>query len=295
MTNVQILILTISIISLFVVGIPLLCGTLLPIFKPTISKKTNRYLYAFSSGFFLIMSTVLFIGESKEHLDSYFSRQFPGNEIASKAIVASILTSVVLFGLLLSVGFKYFFARTKGETEIHTHNHDKMIFNISDYNPKSKAFAIFFLLTHRIPDGLIIGLLCSSIAHGDFNVVNIVFLCSFVIHIFPEELIIYYRQIDMGIKRKKAIINSLIAISLVIPLIIIGSIIGWFSLENEIAIHIVQLIAASFLLFISIVEFLPEFLHDQKMVGKSWYTTILIFIIGIGSGLFILCFHDHSH
>ena len=99
----------------------------------------------------------------------------------------------------------------------------------------------------------------------------------------------------MGIKRKKAIINSLIAISLVIPLIIIGSIIGWFSLENEIAIHIVQLIAASFLLFISIVEFLPEFLHDQKMVGKSWYTTILIFIIGIGSGLFILCFHDHSH
>ncbi len=293
MNDVQILVVVISCISAFVIGIPLLCGAILPILKPTISKKANRYLYAFSSGFFLIMSTVLFIGESKIHLEEHFISEM-NNEVVGKVITAAVITSVVLGGLLLCLGIKFFFANKKGKTDIHTHNHDEMIFNVSDYNPKSKAFAIFFLLTHRIPDGIIIGLLCSQIARESINVVNIVFLCSFVIHVIPEELIIYYRQIDMGISKKRATANSLIAVGLVIPLIVIGAIIGWFSLENEIAIHVVQLIAAAFLLFISIIEFFPEFLHDLRISGKSWYITMLIFIIGIAAALFILCFHDHG-
>ncbi len=293
MTPIQILITVISVISLVVAGIPILCGVLLPLLKPTITKNANRYLYAFSSGFFLIMSTVLFIGESKTHLDEYFA-SIINNEVAVKTVVGCVIAGVVLFGLLLSLGLKYMFARRKAKSEIHTHSHDEMIFNVSDYNPKSKAMAIFFLLTHRIPDGIIIGILCSQIAREGVTVANIIFLCSFLVHIFPEELIIYYRQIDMGINKKKATINSLIAISLIIPLVIIGAVIGWYSIDNELALHIIQLLSASFLLFISIIEFLPEFLHEIKMSGKAWYITMLIFIIGIVVALFVINFHTHE-
>lgn len=297
MNEIQILIITISVISLFVVGIPLMYGLLLPVFKPKISKNANKYLYAFSSGFFLIMATVLFIGESKIELEEYFKTVLTNNEIGSKAITGLIIGGVILVGLLVSLGLKYLFASKSSNALEHNHDHDNLIFNLNDHNPKSKAFAIFFLLSHRIPDGLIIGTLCSQIAKdgNGVNITNIVFLCSFIIHIIPEELIIYYRQIDMGISKKKATLNSLIAIASIIPLIIIGAIISWFSQANQVAIAIIQLVSASFLLFISIVEFIPEFIHDLKNNGKAWYLIILIWIIGVVIGLFVISLHSHGH
>lgn len=300
MTDIQILVTVIFVISAFVIGVPLIYGICLPIFKPRISPRAYKYLYAFSSGFFIMMSTVLFIGESKTHLEEEFITIFSDNIVLAKTITGIMIASLILVGLLFSLGLKYFFAKHfKGKAinyENETkHDHDELIFNLNDHNPKSKAFAIFFLLSHRIPDGLIIGTLATQIAKsGDINPVNIVFLCSFLIHIIPEELIIYYRQIQMNIPVKKATINSLIAVCSIIPLIILGSVITWFSLNNEFAIHVVQLIAASFLLFISIVEFIPEFIHDVKTNGKEWYIIILIWIIGIAIGIFVLSFHDHT-
>ena len=300
MTDIQILVTVIFVISAFVIGVPLIYGICLPIFKPRISPRAYKYLYAFSSGFFIMMSTVLFIGESKTHLEEEFITIFSDNIVLAKTITGIMITSLILVGLLFSLGLKYFFAKhfkgkainSENETK---HDHDELIFNLNDHNPKSKAFAIFFLLSHRIPDGLIIGTLATQIAKsGDINPVNIIFLCSFLIHIIPEELIIYYRQIQMNIPVKKATINSLIAVCSIIPLIVLGSVITWFSLNNEFAIHVVQLIAASFLLFISIVEFIPEFIHDVKTNGKEWYIIILIWIIGIAIGIFVLSFHDHT-
>ena len=300
MTDIQILVTVIFVISAFVIVVPLIYGICLPIFKPRISPRAYKYLYAFSSGFFIMMSTVLFIGESKTHLEEEFITIFSDNIVLAKTTTGIMIASLILVGLLFSLGLKYFFAKhfkgkainSENETK---HDHDELIFNLNDHNPKSKAFAIFFLLSHRIPDGLIIGTLATQIAKsGDINPVNIIFLCSFLIHIIPEELIIYYRQIQMNIPVKKATINSLIAVCSIIPLIILGSVITWFSLNNEFAIHVVQLIAASFLLFISIVEFIPEFIHDVKTNGKEWYIIILIWIIGIAIGIFVLSFHDHS-
>ena len=300
MTDIQILVTVIFVISAFVIGVPLIYGICLPIFKPRISPRAYKYLYAFSSGFFIMMSTVLFIGESKTHLEEEFITIFSDNIVLAKTITGIMIASLILVGLLFSLGLKYFFAKhfkgkainSENETK---HDHDELIFNLNDHNPKSKAFAIFFLLSHRIPDGLIIGTLATQIAKsGDINPVNIIFLCSFLIHIIPEELIIYYRQIQMNIPVKKATINSLIAVCSIIPLIVLGSVITWFSLNNEFAIHVVQLIAASFLLFISIVEFIQEFIHDVKTNGKEWYIIILIWIIGIAIGIFVLSFHDHT-
>lgn len=302
MSDIQVLVTVILVVSAFVIGIPLVYVILIPIIKPTISNNLSRYLYAFSSGFFIIIATVLFIGESKTHLAEELETIVSGGAAASTAVLAVILTSTILLGLFFSLGIKYLFAKNKGtkifndhtHNEKHNHSHDHMIFNISDYNPKSKSLAIFFMLTHRLPDGLFIGLIASQIARDGVDVVNIIFLISFVIHVIPEELIIYYRQIEMGISKKKATFNSFLGNVATIPIIIIGSVAGWFSNESEIAIHIIQLIAASFLLFISIVEFIPEFLHENKLTGKEWYKTILILIFGIGFGIFVVCFHSHE-
>ena len=48
MTDIQILVTVIFVISAFVIGVPLIYGICLPIFKPRISPRANKYLYAFS-------------------------------------------------------------------------------------------------------------------------------------------------------------------------------------------------------------------------------------------------------
>lgn len=293
MTDIQILITVVAVVSFFIVGIPLILVILIPVFKPTISEKTNRYLYAFSSGFFLVTATVLLISESKIHLEEQLGNLIK-NQIGTKAILGLILSLTVLLILLISLAGKYFFMKKK-KFNVHNHSHEDININ-ENQNKKSKAFAFLFLFSHKIPDGLIIGLLCSQIAKSpEISIINIVFLCSFVIHVLPEELITYYRQIDMGISKRKAALNSFLVDCIVVPLIIIGAVIGWYSIENEITIYMIQLIAASFLLFLSIIEFIPEFIHNVKFGDKSWYLTIIIFFIGIAVALFVICFHDHSH
>lgn len=251
----------------------------------------------------MILSTVGFIAESKESLSEFFKDKISSFGLRS-FIVALILCSTVLITLGVSLLAKYLsIKKIDGKDGIHIgdgHEHDHIIFNNSDFNPESKKLALFLMLSHRVPGGLILGLLASSIAsHHELNSENIIFLISFAIHIVPEELIMYYRQIEMGVPRWKAVKNSIFATMILIPFLIIGAFIGYFLNEanvntfENVVMPIIQTIAASFLLFTAVIEFFPEFLHF-KISGKEWYKTILILIIGIVCALFILSFHSHS-
>jgi hypothetical protein len=50
-------------------------GLLLPVIKPTISRKSTMYLYAFSSGFFIILAIFGFYAEVKEELTVYLENE----------------------------------------------------------------------------------------------------------------------------------------------------------------------------------------------------------------------------
>ena len=306
MDPVILLVIIVISLSAFVVGIPVLYGALLPILKPQLSKQTSRYLYAFSSGFFMILATVGFLADSKEALGNFFGTQFDNIGLVY-TMVAIVLASVVVFALSMALLAKYkFVKRLQGQDEsafVAGHEHDHIIFNNSDYNPKSKKLALFLLLSHRMPGGLILGLLAASIAsaNGQINLENILFLIVFVIHIVPEELIMYYRQIEIGISRWKAVRNSIFSTLFLVPFIIIGATVAFslptdsqsLAVVNGIVMPIVQALAASFLLFTSMIEFFPEFLH-HKLNGREWYKTIILFIIGIIVALIILAFHKHQ-
>jgi zinc transporter ZupT len=69
------LIYIILIVSAIVIFIPWLYGLLLPIVKPTISKKSTMYLYAFSSGFFVVLAIFGFFAEAKEELTVYLENE----------------------------------------------------------------------------------------------------------------------------------------------------------------------------------------------------------------------------
>lgn len=288
-------------LSTFIVTIPIIYGLILPIFKPSLNKKTTTYLYSFSAGFFMILSTVGFLAEAKEQINEHLEQKNFG---IRGLFISLIVGSIVLFALCLALIVKYFsIKKIDGKNNIHIgadHDHDHIIFNNSDYNPKSKRLALFLLLSHRVPGGLILGLLSVSIAsnNGQINSENIIFLIAFAVHIIPEELILYYRQIEMGIKRWKAVKNSILATMTLIPFIVLGATVGSLVDKTnkvffEYVMIIIQLFAASFLLFTAVIEFFPEFLH-HKLSGKEWYKIILWFILGVVFALIILSFHSHS-
>ncbi len=292
------LIYIILIVSSIVIAIPWLYGLLLPIIKPTISKKTTMYLYAFSSGFFIILAIFGFYAEAKEELTVYLE-----NNHFSQGAIWGINIGIIGGGAFLVLGFsiliKFLIAKKiskKHDSGLESeHNHSHLIYNINDVDPKSKMLALILLLSHRIPGGLIIGFLIANIQHqGTVSAVDIVFLITFILHIIPEELILYYRQMEMGVKKWTAARNSFLGTLLLVPFIFIGAYASQSISSNVILISFLKVCVGSLILFSALVEFFPEFLHN-KMDAKTWYITITLLMLGIVFGLILFSIHSHGH
>lgn len=291
------LIYIILIVSLVVVAIPWIYGLLLPIVKPTISKTTTMYLYAFSSGFFIILAIFGFYSEAKEELTTHFEGLHYGQG-AIWGINIGIIGggSFVILGLSILVKFLIGKKVSKNDSDalVSGHDHPDLIYNINDVNPKSKMLALFLLLSHRIPGGLIIGFLIANIQKNNgVSIVDIVFLSTFILHIIPEELVLYYRQMEMGINKWKAAFNSFLGTLALVPFILIGAYSSEALMDNVILISFLKVCVGSLILFSALIEFIPEFLHN-KMEAKTWYITISLLMLGVVFGLILFSLHSHE-
>ncbi len=291
------LIYIILIVSSIVILIPWLYGLLLPIIKPTISKRTTMYLYSFSTGFFIILAIFGFYAEAKEELTVYME----GNHFSQGAIWGiniGVIGGGAFLVLGLSILAKLLIAKKiskKEELALESnHDHSHLIYNMNDVNPKSKMLALILLLSHRIPGGLIIGFLISNIQHeGTVSAIDIVFLITFILHIIPEELILYYRQMEMGVKKWTAARNSFLGTLLLVPFIFIGAYASEYISSNVIFVSFLKVCVGSLILFSALVEFFPEFLHN-KMDAKTWYITISLLMLGVVFGLILFSIHSHG-
>lgn len=280
----------ILIVVSFVLLIPIVYGLLLPVVKPSLTSKGSIYLNAFVSGFFLILGIFGFLNDAREELLEHGNPSW---------IIFLILFFSVAFALFSSLGIRFLLAKYNNKKEFHSlrehHHHDNLVFNSTDVkmtNKKLKIFPLLLLLSHRIPGGFIIGFLIHNvIQEGTIDIESLVFLITFVLHIIPEELIFYYRQIDSGISKWVATRNSIFGILLLVPFIFAGAY-GTEAISNEYFIAFMNASVGGFFIFVSLIELIPEFLHE-KMDGKTWYITIIFLIIGILCAVAILSFHSH--
>ena len=290
------LIYIILIISSIVILIPWIYGLLLPIIKPNLSKKGTMYLYAFSSGFFIILAIFGFYAEAKEELTVYLENQH-FDQISSFAITIGVIGGGAFLILGLSILIKWCIGKKLSKKEDDTletsHDHSHLIYNVNDVNPKTKILGLLLLLSHRVPGGLIIGFLIANIQQNGFDVTSIIFLVTFVLHIIPEELILYYRQMEMGIQKWTAARNSFFGTLLLVPFIFIGAYASDALSHNIILMSFLKVCVGSLILFSALVEFIPEFLHN-KMEGKEWYITITLLMLGIIFGLILFSIHSHG-
>ncbi|VEU73027.1 ZIP family metal transporter [Mycoplasmopsis gallopavonis] len=309
--------------------IPVGISVLFPLLKSRLNHRTKVYLYAFSTGFFIILSTFGFLREALEQASET-------GETGMKLYGYNILIVFVglLSGLIFSFTLKFVITyrinqkllqnkklsifvhdHSHEHNENHVHEHPDHIFSQDDANQlaeealvekisgKLKIIALALLLTHRIPEGFLIGYNLSlampdlqDLSGGTVGLSNLTtaYFVSLILHMIPEELVFYYRLREAGYGRWNSLLISTLMDMLFLPFMLVGIYGGSSIGGNHFAQGFLMAIIGGIFLFTSLVEFFPEFYHVE-MNKKRWFITLLCLFIGVLFSAFILSFHEHSH
>jgi hypothetical protein len=116
-------------------------GILIPIIKPTIKKESIVYLYAFSTGYFIVLALFGLLREALENIEE--GVQLLAKNSKSLATFIVILILVLGVGIGMGGGLILRYIMTKNHPELHNdhsaHGHPDTIFSASEItNKKSK-------------------------------------------------------------------------------------------------------------------------------------------------------------
>ncbi|MBU4690705.1 metal transporter [Mycoplasma sp. ES3157-GEN-MYC] len=311
------------IVSIILLCIPILVATIVPLIIKKPKKEFSIYLYSFITGMFIILGSFGYLREAIEITST--GAGLKGTNIPPKNIYLYNILVIVggaLLGIISAFTIKFVvystikkkyklnnsvFVHTHEEghhvgEHQHQHTHADHIWNKNDIadvkesNPKvkNKWTALILLLGHRIPEGLLIGIsLNNLIVYSNVNAISVAFFVSFVLHTIPEEVVFFYRQREMGIKPVFAVLNSIGALSLIIPFIFIGLFGGDLIDTIPWLKAFIMSVVGSVMVFTAMIEFLPEFYHNN-MKKHKWIITLIMFFLGIIFTILILCFHTHG-
>ncbi|MCE6115509.1 ZIP family metal transporter [Mycoplasmopsis agalactiae] len=309
----------ILVVFVLIAIIPFLVNLIFAFTKEKLNSKGTVLLYAFMCGFFLTMATFGFLKESLE-ISSINTSAILNSDF--KIYGWNIL--VVVGGLIIGIGFaalvrqlvrksinskiatdksarlflhSHDIGHDHGDMDHHEHeiapSHDIQISSNAQSKPAYKLVAILLLLLHRIPEGFLIGFIISGIESKGITSTSVAFLISLILHLIPEQVLFYYRQREMGWSRAKALFISTLCLFLFLPAMLLGGYLGKHIYSIWQLRAMVQSFIAGIFIFISILEFLPEFYHAHHD-KKLFFWTIFVFMVGIIFCAFVLAFHKHG-
>lgn len=253
--------------------------------------KTKIYMHAFSAGLLLIVATLGLINEANEKITEdleALANNFNSN--GRMWIRVMIIGFGILIGLLFAIGNKsliLFLQKNKKK-------HDFCAVNLSEImHYEHKKTAIIAIAAHKFVDGLSLGLTVQNLDF--FNINTLGTRIGLIIHEIPIVIIMYYLQVNGGLKKPKALLYILIYGLITVPFIIIGVLINYFDFQNLGFINyatfwiipFAKAFAGAVLLFAVLMDIIPEFLHNNHICNKHWYLTALMLVIGIGLGVFL--------
>lgn len=282
-----------SILIGLVITIPLISILITMIFKIKMTPTKRMLLYSFASGLIIILGSVGFFGEAIEALGEHFNGVNSAENILTKI---GILLGGAIFGFMIVMGSRYLSLKSKYDIHKHHefHSHNDHITNYADIDNKAahKRNAIFLLLSHRIIDGITLGLLASS-ANGIAGFSSWGMVIAFIVHLIPTTIIIFLTQVDIYENKWKALLKSFLMILITVPFTIAAAFLAEPIKNLFWLMPFLYSISGSTMILVSIIEIIPEFIHNKEMKTKKWYITILFLFLGIGLGILLMCIHTH--
>lgn len=300
-----------ALLSLLVVGAPLLLSSCLLFTKNKLSDNAMIYLYAFSTGLLIILSTFGLMREGYEETETIITENFgehSNNEIWMKVLIVG---GGVLLGLIIAVLIKTLVFKMQnkkyqknglgheskhGSCEVHDDSKCCVV-NVEELIKKNgKLAAMFIISSHKFIDGISIGLLANS-ATTLFGFENIGILIIFIIHDLPITVVIFYMQRSNGVSKGKTMLYILLISIITVPFMFIGGYLGNTLQENINVAWIVpflECLAGGVLLFTTIMEIVPEFIHNHHLCSKHWYYTVTWLCFGIMISIIMCLIHLHG-
>lgn len=300
------------ILSAIIVGVLTLTVTILYLFNIKIPKQRLKYVYAFSSGFLIITAIV---GQwvtarhsLQEHWVSYNLNSGVAGDgdptFSQSSISIVIIAFGAIAGTLLAYGMKKLSVHdhSHNETVHKNHNHSTKIINAFEREEeifheakvhKEKAPIVYMILTHRVPAGLLLGILLVNFNNG--GEYSFAALLVFVLHTIPDMIIIYYSRIEAGYSRKSSFIFSIFAKLILIPFIIMGIAISTHIDTDAPAtfwiIPFLLAVAGLTMVWGALFELAPSFIRLEN--SKETYKLIFTFVIGLIVSMSIQLVHYH--
>ncbi|MGL4768701.1 MAG: hypothetical protein ACRCW6_00550 [Mycoplasmoidaceae bacterium] len=287
------LIINIIIIGSVVIIIPFAAVIVFSFIKFKNLRRVGLCLNMLTTSMLIVLSCFGFFRESLSLLSNKDSPNLIKNY--NGPCLTLVLISIFLFGIFLGIILSFLvkyliILKTNSLNSNFLDTHTKNLSNnlsIPVKNALSKKWsAIILLLNHRIIESIALGMMLVQTSNNNFYsfpLEKIGFLSLFILHMIPEAFFIYYRQIEMKIVLKKSLTNLLIMKIIIIPLMTIGAfIIQWLPHNNSFnwILPFLYIVTGTTLLFISIIELIPEFIENRNMSVRSWYTCILFFLFG---------------
>ena len=195
-----ILFVNLIVFSLVITAVSIGVNLIVVAIRPKIKSNTNFYLYAFSTGLLIIIGTVGLLAEGIKN----------ANEGFNIVLAVTIVTCGSSAGLIFTVTLRYLlskkFKHKHNQHSLHDHS-EHMISVLDTDDPKAAWLVIGLLLAHRSIDGFTLGSWIPKMIEHETKI-NFGFFIAFFLHIIFEVIFIYYRQIQYGQKKWKAVLYN---------------------------------------------------------------------------------------
>lgn len=295
-----------SLLALFIFGIPFSLTLFLLFFsKKKLSENSSIYLYAFASGLLIILSTFGLIKEGAEKAHIYVELIGQVKKPTEHLYSIGIVGGGVFFGLILAILMKIFIFKTQtkkankiNQEFLKNSSSACCVVNIDEMIKEKGIFLSLLVISgHRFIDGLSLGLLsydASGILDFKQNWGNII---TFIIHDIPLSVIIFYMQRQTNVSKKKILLYAAILPFITIPFIYVGAFLSSKienSLDSKWIIPLLFSFSGSILLFNTLMGLVPEFIHNQHLCSRHWYSTVMWLCLGIMLSLILGLIHIHK-
>lgn len=282
---------------LFLLGLAIVVPSLIVIFisffRFKISQKVQIYLSSFTAGLILILGTVGLIAEGIHSLQEHF-HETNANSILQ---TVGIIGSGVFIGVGLVILTKWLLSKNKHELHEHhhSHGHSEAVFNAADIdNKKIKWLPIILLALHRCVDGITLGLMANTSHNDILGFENWGMLIVFIIHLIPTSIIIYFIQLDIHKNNKvKAVGYTILMAVVMVPFTFIGGYLSSLFNDQYWLMPLLFSISGSLMTVMTILEIVPEFIHNRNAGIKEWLG--IIASIGFGILLAVVLISVHTH
>lgn len=309
MNNTLLIFENISLLSLIIIAAPMLISLCLLFVKNKLSNNSVIYLYAFSTGLLIILSTLGLIKEGYDGVEDILSHSSTIELHSDQEIIFKVLIIGfgVLSGLIIAIVIKTLvfkiqnkkILKISSESKHHLHDDAKCcVVNVEEIIKKNgKLAAIFIVSSHKFIDGISLGLLANS-AETLFGFENIGIIILFIIHDLPITIVIFFLQRSANVSKAKTFLYIFLISIITVPFMFLGGFVGDVLTENPQVSWLfpfLECLAGGVLLFTTIMEFVPEFIHNNHLCSKHWFITVVWLCAGIMLSLIMSLIHIHGH